>query len=83
MKMAISSPETLFDEIADFLLSQPTPEQVIAYRVSQALQSRLDELLNKNAGSGLNTDERAELEQFLQYNHVLIMLKARARLRLL
>ncbi|MBE2269580.1 MAG: hypothetical protein IAE80_15190 [Anaerolinea sp.] len=81
--MAISSPETLFDEIADFLLSQPTPEQVIAYRVSQALQSRLDELLNKNAGSGLNTDERAELEQFLQYNHVLIMLKARARLRLL
>jgi len=83
MKMAISSPETLFDEIADFLLSQPTPEQVIAYRVSQALQSRLDELLNKNAGSGLNTDERAELEQFLQYNHVLIMLKARARLKLL
>ena len=81
--MAISSPETLFDEIADFLLSQPTPEQVIAYRVSQALQSRLDELLNKNAGSGLNTDERAELEQFLQYNHVLIMLKARARLKLL
>ncbi len=81
--MTIAQSETLFDEITDFLVAQPSPEQIIAYQASTSLQGRLNDLLDKNANAELTPDERSELDQFLQFNHLLILLKAKARLRLL
>ncbi len=36
------------DEVLDFLLSQPTPEQIIALRASETAQERLRYLLDGN-----------------------------------
>lgn len=74
--------ETLFDEVTDLLVSQPTPEEIIAYKPSQALDQRLHLLLDKNRQDSLSAEERIELDRFLQINHLLIMLKAKARLKL-
>lgn len=80
--MALAPSETLFDEITDFLISGPTPEQIIAFRPTDALDQRLHELLEKNSGIGISQDERAELDRFLQINHLMTILKAKARLKL-
>lgn len=80
--MTVSPPETLFDEITDFLVSQPTPEQIIAYKPSAAIDGRLHDLLDRNSRQELSAEERAELDRFLQINHLLIVLKAKARLKL-
>ena len=80
--MAVAPPETLFDEITDFLVSRPTPEEIIAFKPSEMLDQRLHELLDKNSAGELPAPERAELDRFLQINHLLIMLKAKARLKL-
>ena len=73
---------TLFDEILDFLASTPTPEQIIAFKPSAALQSRLRDLLDDNQRGILNAEGQAELDDFSRMNHFMSMLKIRARKRL-
>ncbi len=67
-----------YKEILDFLASGPTPEQIVAFKVSPSVQARLEELLDKNREDGLTDDEAAELEGYAQLNHVMILLKAHA-----
>lgn len=61
--------ETLFDEITDFLVSAPSPEEIIAYKPSEMLDNRPHELLDKNQNDHLTSEERKELDRFLEVNH--------------
>lgn len=72
----------LFNDILDFLVSSPTPEQIIAYRPSDVLQSRLADLLDRNRQGVLTDAEQAELDEFSRMNHLMSMLKIRARKRI-
>jgi len=74
---AVSGPP-LYQEIMDFLTSSPTPAQLVAFKISQATQERLDEVLYKHREEALTPDEHAELETYRQLNHLIIRLKARA-----
>lgn len=67
------------DEVMDFLLSKPTPQQVLELRPSQAAQERLRYLLDGNRNDTLNDAERAELDTYLQTEHFVRRLKIRAR----
>lgn len=69
----------VFLEMIDFLASQPTFEQIIAHKASPSVQKRLEELLDKNREADLNTIEKEEMDAYLLVNHVMILLKARAR----
>jgi hypothetical protein len=79
MAVEISS---LVDEVLDFLLSQPTEEQVIAMRASTEAQERLRYLLDGNRNNTLNDAERVELDAYIQLDNLISRLKARARLKL-
>lgn len=70
------------DEIMDFLLSAPTPEDVIALRPSTAAQARLRYLLDGNRNDRLNDAERAELDTYLQTELFVRRLKVRAQEKL-
>jgi len=49
--MIIASPSPIFNEILDLLASTPTPEQIIAFQPSEALEQRLEYLFRaKSAG---------------------------------
>ena len=69
-----------FKEMMDFLVSGPEPEQIVAFKISFATQDRLEELLDKNREDNLTDDETTELDVYEQVNHLLILLKAHARL---
>ncbi len=71
--------QPVFKEVIDFLMSQPTPEQIIAFKVSPTAQTRLETLLDKNREDELTDDELAELDTYEQINHLLILLRAYAR----
>lgn len=75
----LSSTYPVFDEMLDFLASGPTSRQIVEHKVSPVLQERLEELLDKNREEGLTDAEQAELDAFRRVNHVMILLKARAR----
>lgn len=55
-----------YQEILDFLISQPTSEQIIGFKVSQLSQSRLKTLLQKNRETILTPAETAELDLYEQ-----------------
>lgn len=80
--MAVAPPNTLFDEILDFLASTPTPEQIITFEPPEKLQKRLSELLEKNRHDELSDDDEAELDEFLRMNRFISRLKLRARKKL-
>jgi hypothetical protein len=68
----------VYSEVLDFLTSGPTLEQIAEFKVSQPLQDRVEELLDKNRESGLTEQEADEMNTFLRINHIMILLKARA-----
>ena len=70
------------DEVIDFLLSQPTPEQVIELRASNEAQERLRYLLDASRSSTLNDAERAELDAYIELDNLVARLKIRAHEKL-
>lgn len=73
-----ASAPPVYQEIIDFLSTSPTPEALIAFKISEAAQERLEELLDKHREATLTPDERVELETYRQLNHLVIRLQARA-----
>lgn len=80
--MALNVQHSIFTELADFLVSQPTLEAIAAYQVPAGVQQHIDELLEKNREGGLSADERLELEKILAVSHVMTLAKTKAKLKL-
>jgi hypothetical protein len=70
---------TALDEVLDFLVSTPTPQQIIAFHASEAAQLRLRYLLEANRNGTLTPDERAELDEAERMDTFIILLKTQAR----
>jgi len=70
------------DEILEFLLSKPSPEEVLQLRPSDETQERLRYLLDGNRNDKLTDAEKGELERYLQLEHFVRRLKIRAQEKL-
>ncbi|MFN0111911.1 MAG: hypothetical protein ACKVZH_23880 [Blastocatellia bacterium] len=68
-----------YQEIMDFLTSSPTPDQLLAFKISASAQDRLEELLDKNREGEITAEERAELNTYVRLSEYLTKLKARVR----
>ena len=80
--MAINIQQSIFSELADFLVSQPTLEAIAAYKVSPSVQQHIDGLLEKNRDGLLSAEERLELEKILAVSQVMTLTKIKANLKL-
>jgi hypothetical protein len=75
----VYSPENhAYAEVLDFLLTRPTPREIVAFKVSAAAQRRLRTLLNKNREEGLTEAESGELDLYEQLDQVMALLKVKA-----
>jgi hypothetical protein len=75
--------ERVVSEITDFFLASPSLEEIAAFKFSPELDQRLHQLLDReDSGRGLMSDEREELDALMRYSHLLVMIKAKARLKL-
>lgn len=72
----------IFEEVADFFAAELPAEKVLAFRPSPQAQARVDELLWQSKNGSLTPDERAELDHYMQLEHIMRLVKARARARL-
>ncbi len=68
----------IWSDVDDFLTSTPTPEQILAFRPSQAAQERLRHLLDAKQSRPLSADEQAELTEALAVETFMRRLKVRA-----
>ena len=68
-----------YDEFVDFIAAGTTPRGVIAFRPSAEAKARVADLISREKTSGLNDDETAELNYYMQLEHIMRLAKARAR----
>jgi hypothetical protein len=73
---------TIKEVVTDFLGSAPTLEEIAAYRLPTDLQDRAHQLLDRNRAGTLTPDERNEMNEFSQIDHLMTLVKAKARLKL-
>lgn len=62
-------------EIIDFLLGNPTADEVMGYHASDRSQERLHRLFALNSAGLLGEAEQAELTELEQLEHIISMLK--------
>lgn len=68
-------------EVLEFLVSLPSPEEILALQPSAALQARVEALLEKNRTESLSPAEEQEWQQYEYLEHLVRLAKARALLR--
>lgn len=74
--------QTIFGEVTDFLAGNPTPQEIIDYRLPDFWQERAHTLLDKNGEGLLTPEEEKEMMDFSRIDHMLTLLKAKTRLKL-
>ena len=75
--MSTVSPAYL--EIIDFIAAGTTPEAVVHFRPSREAQHRVAELIERDREHILSHEEKAELDHFMELEHILRLAKAKAR----
>jgi hypothetical protein len=67
----------VYDDLLDLLAESADAKRVLAFRLSDEKQARLDELLEKNRQGMLTDNEAAELDVYERFEHLVRLLKAR------
>jgi len=75
--MSLSSP--IYTEIIDFIAAGTTPQSVADFLPSPESQQKLAALMEREKAGTLTAEEKAEIDHFLELEHILRMAKARAR----
>ena len=71
-----------WEEVIDFIAAGTTSESVIAFRPSEDAKERVEDLVYREKTTGLTPEEKAELDDYVQLEHLMRLAKARARLLL-
>ena len=69
------------DEVVEFLTREISADALVAFQPSEAARRRVWELVRKEKEEGLTPDEKCELDEYEQLEHLLILAKAKARSR--
>lgn len=80
--MTTTPSRTIKDVVTDFLASAPSLEAIAVYRLPDDLQAYAHDLLDRNRVGGLSEAERRDMEEFREIEHLLTLVKAKAKLRL-
>lgn len=80
--MLNAPPRAVFDVITDFLATNPSPEEIVAYRLPDDLQARGSELLERNREGELTSEERDEMMNFVRIDQMMALLKIKMRIKL-
>jgi hypothetical protein len=68
----------VYDEIIEFIAAGTTPQSVIDFKLSEAAQERLEDLVYRHKTGEVTPQEKKELDQFLTLEHIMTLAKARA-----
>ena len=71
-----------YEEFIDFIASGTTPQDIINFRPSENTKNRVTDLIEREKHEQLSMEDAAELEHYLQIEHLMRLAKARARQRL-
>lgn len=73
--------QNIYDSLADFIASMDA-EKVLAFHAPNALQERVEQLLEKKHDTPLSDREEDELNHYFILEHIVRLAKSRTLLRL-
>lgn len=68
-----------YEEIIDFIAAGTSPDDLARFRPSQKAKERLSQLIHREKTDGLEAEEADELAHYLQLEHMMRLVKARAQ----
>lgn len=68
-----------YEEIVDFIAAGTTSDAVAHFEASKEVKEKVANLIHREKIGDLTSEEKLELDQFLQLEHVMRLAKARAR----
>ena len=77
--MSVAVKTRAYEEVISFIAMGTSPGSVVAFRPSAAAKERVAGLIYREKTAGLSLDERAELDHYMQLEHIMRLAKARAR----
>lgn len=72
----------VYEEIVDFISRWTSPAQLAAFSPSQEAKDRVADLIHREKTGDLREEESTELGHYLEIEHILRLVKARARVHL-
>jgi hypothetical protein len=67
-----------YDQFLDMVVMKMSPQEILAFEIPETLQERADELADRYKENQLNRQEIAELEQMMEFDELVSLLKAKA-----
>jgi hypothetical protein len=71
-----------YEEVIEFIAAGPNTKRVADFQASAETKARVESLIEKEKDEGLSPKEKIELDDYLQLEHLMRLVKARARQRL-
>jgi hypothetical protein len=75
----VGAAQKSYDEIVDLFARGGGAGAVLAFRPSTEVKARVQELLARGKQGSLSEEERAELDRFGELEHLMQLVKVRAR----
>jgi hypothetical protein len=69
-------PNQVYRDVLNFLISQPSPQELAQFAPSADIQAHVSALLERNRAGMLTAVEQSELDEYVRINHFVTMLKA-------
>jgi len=68
-----------YEEVIEFIAAGTSPQGVVAFEPSASVKERVGDLIRREKTTGLAADEKAELDHYVELEHLMRLAKARAR----
>jgi hypothetical protein len=69
----------VYEEVIDFIAAGTSPRSIIAFQPSETAKEQVADLIYREKTVGLSPEEKAELDHYMQLEHLMRLAKARAR----
>lgn len=70
--------KNLMQQFFSLLIENPSPKEILAFRMSETDQSRIDRLIEKNSSGTISYEENYELLKFVELEHMITTAKVKA-----
>ncbi len=68
-----------YEEVIDFIAAGTAPNDIINFHPSLAAKDHVADLILREKSSTISSDEKSELDHYMQLEHIMRLAKARAR----
>lgn len=68
-----------YEEVVNFIAAGTTPQNVAEFKASDETRERVADLIFREKTEGISAEEKAELDLYMQIEHLMRLAKAKAR----